>query len=167
MNQVVIQIRGVKGSGKTAALRAILGALHAADLLDEGSVTTNTLSDDLAGEAVEFVTFNAPTIAESDRASEQQAARGSIFKEINGERTYQTGKWGVTSDDTKNDPWKWVSYIAQYSTNWLTGIFTTPTASVDLFRTSMIKVASIAVAAVESLDRQRARFGRAFYETEQ
>lgn len=91
-------------------------------------------------------------------------SRESIYAEIEKERKYQEDKWGIEVDDTKNTPWMWVNYITKYSTQWLTGIFTTPTRSVDLFRLSMIKVATIAVAAVESLDRQRNRNGKAFYE---
>jgi hypothetical protein len=165
MNEVVIQIRGPQGSGKTTALRAILEALHAADLLDESSVKGNKVSNDLGGgETAEFITFNAPTIPQSNRASDRLVARGSIFKEINTERTYQTDKWGVEADDTLNTPWMWVSYITQYATKWMTGLFTIPSSSADMFRVCMIKTASTAIAAVESLDRQRARAGKAFYE---
>jgi hypothetical protein len=144
MNQVVIQIRGAPHSGKTTALRVILGALHVADLLDESSVKVNEISHDMGGETIEIVTFNAPTAPQCNRTEERIIARGSIFKEINelGAGTYQTDKWGVEADDTKNTPWMWTAYITQYATKWMTGLFTTPTESVDLFRTMMIKVAA-------------------------
>jgi hypothetical protein len=139
-------------------------ALHAADLLDESSVKGNksaTIS------AVAKLPSSSPStrrlIPQSNRP-ERLIARGSIFKEINTERTYQTDKWGVEADDTKNTPWMWVSYITQYATKWMTGCSPSPTSSADLFRTSMIKTASIG-------DRRRgeprspaARSRPAFYE---
>jgi energy-coupling factor transporter ATP-binding protein EcfA2 len=161
MNEIVIQVRGPQGSGKTTTLRALLGAIHDAGLLDETSVKVG--DTDLV--TVEYVSFAQPTPAQINRAADQIAARGHIFTEVNAERRYQTDKWGIAADDTQNTPWMWVSYITQYATKWMTGLFHVPTSSADLFRTAMIKTATTAIAAVESLDRQRARNGRAFYET--
>lgn len=88
-----------------------------------------------------------------------------ILDEIRNERDYQSKKWGNDADDTKNTPFHWVSYIARYATNWMAGTWAPfPRSTTDAFRIAMIKVATIAVAAVESLDRQRSRNGRAFYE---
>lgn len=92
--------------------------------------------------------------------------REKIFEEIDAERTYQREKWGDVVDDTQNTPWMWCAYIAHYATRWMAGTFIPlETDIVDLFRASMIKVATIAVAAVESVDRQRARGTRCYYES--
>lgn len=90
----------------------------------------------------------------------------SILEEIKNERARQDAMWGHEIDDTKNTPWMWAAYIAQYATKWMVGSFTPfERTTVDGFRTCMVKVAAIAVAAIESLDRQRAK-GGAFYEKE-
>lgn len=92
--------------------------------------------------------------------------RENILSEINAERTYQENKWGNDTDDTENEPNDFVSYMANYSSKWFPGGFLPySTETVDAFRTSMIKTAAIAVAAVESIDRQRQEGGHAFYET--
>lgn len=90
-----------------------------------------------------------------------------ILAEVANERHYQEGRWGNTADDTKNKPNDFVAYIAAHSTRWFQGGFDPyPAAGVDAFRDQMIKVAALAVAAVESVDRQRDANGRTFYEQE-
>ena len=80
----------------------------------------------------------------------------TVYDEIKDERNYQDNKWGVTADDTRNTPFHWVNYIGKYSTKWLDGSWEPFQAdTVENFRTAMIKTAAIAVAAVESIDRQR------------
>jgi hypothetical protein len=89
----------------------------------------------------------------------------SIYDEIRAEREHQQKRWGNEVDDTKNTPWMWAAYIAQYATRWMVGSFMPlGRATTDSFRGAMVKVASIAIAAVESIDRQRAANGSAFYE---
>lgn len=89
----------------------------------------------------------------------------NIYDEIRNERTYQQDRWGNETDDTLNTPWMWAAYIAQYATRWMAGTFLPLSGDVtDNFRKAMVKVATIAIAAVESLDRQRAEKGKAFYE---
>jgi hypothetical protein len=91
----------------------------------------------------------------------------SVYDEIKAERDYQDGRWGHTTDDTLNTPWMWVAYIAKYATLWMVGTFLPlKPAVVSDFRVKMIKTAATAVAAIESLDRQRAESGKAFYEGE-
>jgi hypothetical protein len=91
--------------------------------------------------------------------------RINILAEIEGERKHQEEKWGNSTDDTVNTPNDWVTYIGAYSTKWFPGGFSPYSPeTVDEFRTSMMKTAAIAVAAVESIDRQRAETGRVFYE---
>lgn len=89
----------------------------------------------------------------------------SVVQEIIKEREYQNSKWGHEADDTLNTPWMWASYIAQYATKWMAGTFLPiGSAATDNFRTSMIKVGALAVAAVESIDRQRDIKSKAFFE---
>jgi hypothetical protein len=90
--------------------------------------------------------------------------RESIYAEITEERQYQVQKWG---NDAVNTPWMWAAYIAQYATSWMKGEFLpVRRSSTDLFRQSMLKVACLAVAAIESVDRQRGLNGQTFYEQE-
>jgi hypothetical protein len=89
----------------------------------------------------------------------------SVYDEIKKEREYQDGKWGHETDDTLNTPWMWASYIGQYATKWMRGEFLPVSVdTTNTFRTCMIKVAAIAVAAIESIDRQRASAVKTFYE---
>lgn len=78
--------------------------------------------------------------------------RTVIFGEIGAERAYQDSKWGASMDDT-HTPFVWASVIAQYSTRNLIG----DPAAVDIakFRADMVKVAALAVAAVEAIDRTK------------
>lgn len=92
-------------------------------------------------------------------------SREAIFAEIAAERDYQDNKWGTDKDDTLNEPNDWVAFIAHHSTRWFTGGFAPyKSSAVNTFRKQMIKVAAIALAAIESLDRQRATKSQAFYE---
>jgi hypothetical protein len=91
-----------------------------------------------------------------------------IFQEIRAEREYQERRWGNGADDTLNTPWMWSAYIAQYATRWMAGTFLPLGRDVtDAFRACMVKVACLAVAAIESVDRQRAQKGKAFYESDE
>lgn len=88
-----------------------------------------------------------------------------ILGNIKAEREYQQERWGNEADDSVNEPNDFVAYINHYSTRWFPGGFVPYTPeTVDKFRESMIKVAAIAVAAVESIDRQREEAGHCFYE---
>ena len=90
-----------------------------------------------------------------------------VYNEIDAELTYQYERWGIDADDTKNTPNDFVSYISHHSTRWFNGGFAPyDKQTTDTFRKQMIKTAALAIAAVQSLDRQRAANGRAFYETE-
>ena len=85
----------------------------------------------------------------------------SVYDEIKAERDYQDGKWGHVKDDTLNTPFHWVTWIVKSAIAFTDGTWS---PSADSFRKAMLKVAALAVAAVESLDRQRAENGKAFYE---
>ena len=69
--------------------------------------------------------------------------RSEIFEAINSEREYQNQRWG-NSFDEKNTPNDWVAYIAKYLGQSVTMPYSDPT-----FRQQMLKVASLAVAALE------------------
>jgi hypothetical protein len=91
--------------------------------------------------------------------------RHNILMEITAERNYQDQKWGHEVDDLKNTPWMWTAYITQYASKWMIGRFIPlGTDNIDTFRAMMVKVAAIAIAAIESVDRQRILGGKAFYE---
>lgn len=74
-----------------------------------------------------------------------------IINEIETERKYQIAKWGNDMDD-RNTPFNWASYITNYATRDLIG----DPANTDeaKFRISMVKVATLAVAAIEAIDRK-------------
>lgn len=71
----------------------------------------------------------------------------TVLEEIRVERKYQDGEWGTEFDDnnTLND---WVTYIAIY-TGRAAGMETLPEDQ----RVYMLKVAALAIAAIESFDR--------------
>lgn len=70
-----------------------------------------------------------------------------LFEEIREEREYQDSKWG-TEFDNKNTVNDWVAYIAQYS-----GYAIKMGNSTVEQRRHMLKVATLAVAALEAFDR--------------
>lgn len=88
----------------------------------------------------------------------------TVYDEIAEERAYQEGLWGNEADDVLNTPWMWASFIGFYATKWMNGFHPFSRDKTDEFRKCMVKVAAIAVAAVQSIDRQRAENGRTFYE---
>lgn len=89
----------------------------------------------------------------------------SVYEEIQAERAHQDARWGTDLDDSKNTPWMWTAYIAQQSTRWMAGFFAPlKQSATDTFRTAMVKTAATAIAAIESIDRQRAEHGSTFYE---
>jgi hypothetical protein len=101
-----------------------------------------------------------------DDAHKSAYRRKLVLEEIAAERSYQEQRWGNKSDDTLNTPWMWVAYIACYATKWMKGKLSLNGGDVEDFRNKMIKTAAIAVAAVESIDRQRKDRGAPFYETQ-
>jgi hypothetical protein len=97
----------------------------------------------------------------------EELNRQEIYAALEKERAYQVNRWGNDADDTKNEPNDWVAFIAHHSTRWFKGGFAPyDKATVDAFRVQMLKVATLAVAAIESLDRQRGDTtdSKAFYE---
>lgn len=88
-----------------------------------------------------------------------------IYEEVEKERDYQQQRWGDTVDDTHNTPWMWCAYIAGYATKWMVGTFLPLDRSVtNAFRKCMVNTATVCIAAIESVDRQREEAGKTFYE---
>lgn len=81
------------------------------------------------------------------RNAEESEDRDGIYAAIDVERDYQDDRWGTAFDDlnTSND---WCSYICRYATN-----AASFNASPAHFREQMVKVAALAVAAIEATDR--------------
>ncbi len=75
--------------------------------------------------------------------------RNSIFEEINKEREYQDQKWGVEFDDqnTLND---WATYINIYLSK---AADMSNKDNPKIQRLHLLKVAALAVAALETFDR--------------
>jgi hypothetical protein len=72
--------------------------------------------------------------------------REQIFKDIEAERKYQDEKWGRDFDD-KNTTNDWAAYIVQYLGNVIKMPYDKQTV-----RKGMLKVATLAVAALERID---------------
>ncbi len=80
--------------------------------------------------------------------------RLKIYDEITKERVYQDRKWGGPEHDDLQTFNNWVAYIMQYATGWAWKI---QPPTLREFRRSMVKVAALAVAAIEAVDRQLER----------
>lgn len=87
-----------------------------------------------------------------------------ILALVKEERDYQIMKWGNENDDTFNTPYSWITWINITATKFACGKAQFDPRMTDVFRNSMIQVAALAVAAVESIDRQRENNGKTFYE---
>lgn len=89
----------------------------------------------------------------------------SVYQEITAEREAQVARFGNEMDRVVNTPNDFVAYISHYASRWFKGGFQPyPTEMVNDYRQQMIKVAALAVAAVEALDYQRDNLGTAHFE---
>ena len=94
--------------------------------------------------------------------------RESIFAEIDKERSYQDGKFGTSFDD-KNTLNDWVTFITRYAGE---AAFVANGAKADTIpfsirlaqRQKLVKVAALAVAAIEAFDRNGQNFPRRHYD---
>jgi hypothetical protein len=75
-------------------------------------------------------------------------SRAKIYSEIDGERSAQDEKWGGPGHDDSHDSRDWVAFITRHLGRAVIWPFDGP-----LFRRQMIRVAALAVAAVEWCDR--------------
>lgn len=74
-----------------------------------------------------------------------------VLAEVAKERAYQTQKWGNTFDDG-NSQQDWAAFIMHYTAVGITSRL--GAAAGRPFRQAMIKVAALAIAAVEAEDRR-------------
>ena len=78
----------------------------------------------------------------------------SIWHEIQAERERQREEWGGDYHDDQHGPMEWVAILTKHAGSAMPGKLAHRVASIQRFRTQMVKVAAIAVAAVESIDRR-------------
>lgn len=75
--------------------------------------------------------------------------RFDIYQSIDNERAYQDAKWGDSDD--QNTEYNWAAYIGAYTNRSLIGFPGQTPERREAFRKDMIKVAALAVAALERL----------------
>ena len=85
-------------------------------------------------------------------------SREIIFKEIDAERKKQEKKWGNDFDD-KNTGNDWIAYITSYLGKGLTYPW-----DGHRYRTRMVQVAALAVAAIENYDRLNGEIAKRHYD---
>ena len=88
----------------------------------------------------------------------------NVFDHIMRVRAVQDRMWGHEIDDTKNDPWRWSTYISHCAVRWMRDPHKWTREDTDDFYDAMIETAAICAAAAESIVRQRNTNGRTFYE---
>jgi hypothetical protein len=74
-----------------------------------------------------------------------------VYEEIKAERARQDEKWGAAHDDSLPIP-TWVALLAERVGSALTAYLSRDRSA---YRRRLVQTAALAVAAVESLDRQR------------
>jgi len=84
--------------------------------------------------------------------------RDKILDEIDKEREYQNNMWG-DEFDKKNTPNDWLAYVASY-----VGRALTMPWNPQEFRTGLIKVAAICVAAIEWCDKTGGNMPKRHYD---
>ncbi len=88
-------------------------------------------------------------------------SKEGIWKEIKEERGRQDAQWGGPDHDDTHALWNWIIYIRGH--NKAAGklmlqerpVHDFAPAAVEQFRKQMVRVAALAVAAIESVDRRR------------
>lgn len=84
---------------------------------------------------------------------ERELLMEEVIKQIIAEREYQMNKVGWSTEwDDNNKPHEWAGYITHYLGRNLAG--DPMNIDSEKFRNDLLKVASLAVAAIESLDRK-------------
>lgn len=73
----------------------------------------------------------------------------TIYEQIKMERIAQDIQWGGSNHDDTHSSWDWIAYLTQHAGRAVMWPF-----DALKFRTQMIKVAALAVAAIEWLDRR-------------
>ena len=78
--------------------------------------------------------------------------RENIFAEIGRERQAQDEKWGGPAHDDKHTSYDWIAYLVRH-----TGKAVCWPWDAQVFRRQMVRVAALAVAAIEWVDRAQAK----------
>ena len=65
--------------------------------------------------------------------------------------------WGHETDDTKNDPWRWSTYISHCAVRWMRDPHKWTREDTDDFYDAMIETAAICAAAAESVLRRETK----------
>ena len=91
----------------------------------------------------------------------------SVYDEIREEREEQDAQWGGAEHDDEHTRIDWIRFIAEHlgkalggrvevidEVHWFTATISGSVGAMSEFRRQMIRVAALAVAAVESLDRR-------------
>jgi hypothetical protein len=92
-----------------------------------------------------------------DPMNAHEARQADILDEIVQERIHQDKKWGGPDHDDKHGPYAWVSFITTYLGQAISDIVNEKGSyevNLRTFRYHMVKVAALAVAAVEMVDRK-------------
>lgn len=76
--------------------------------------------------------------------------KSDFFRDVDAERNYQHDRWGAT--DHLNDEFNWAAYIGAYTNRSLIGHPGNSPARREAFKQDMVKVAALALAAVENLE---------------
>jgi hypothetical protein len=92
-------------------------------------------------------------LLESHKKLEEYPLRGdpSVFDQIMRARAVQDRMWGREVDDTKNDPWRWSTYISHCAVRWMRDPHKWTREDTDDFYDAMIETAAICAAAAESV----------------
>ncbi|MCK5601943.1 hypothetical protein KAR91_08745 [Candidatus Pacearchaeota archaeon] len=77
-----------------------------------------------------------------------------IQTDIKEERRRQDSRWGGAEHDDTHSMVDWDNYIRGHSAK---GVRDGGSGDTDVFRYQMVRVAALAIAAIESVDRKRAR----------
>src|SRR3974377_135857 len=88
----------------------------------------------------------------------------TVFDQIMRARAVQDRMWGREVDDTKNDPWRWNTYISHCAVRWMRHPHKCTREDTEDFYDAMIETAAICAAAAGSVETKRNKNGRTFYE---
>ena len=100
-----------------------------------------------------------------DKVSRAVLVERAIFNEVSEERSAQDKQWGGPEHDDTNSCWNWILYILSHARAGGAKVRGVPAMkdipeALHLFRYQMVRVAALAIAAIESVDRAIARMGK-------
>lgn len=88
----------------------------------------------------------------------EKTTRFSIYKEINEERNRQDEQWGGPAHDDTHIPNEWLGFIQDQNKKAISDIVKAPMWMwYGSIRARLVKIAALAVAGIESIDREMAR----------